>query len=75
MLPFLKPKKLADIVYSKKSDNANKQEESMDADSLKQARDLIEAIHSKDEGRLARALKQLVNPDVNTLRKDDVPGA
>lgn len=74
MLPFLKPKKLADICYTKKSESP-KAPESVDSDSLKQARDLIEAIHSKDEGRLARALKQLINPDVNTLRKDDVPGA
>ncbi len=77
MLPFLKPKKLADtVIANRKKDSTTAQAvEEMDAESIKHAQEILESVGARDAERLARALKGISYPNPNTLKKGEVEGA
>jgi galactokinase/mevalonate kinase-like predicted kinase len=73
LLPFLKPKRIADtIIASRNSKSESKDEEQQSDAMLKVAEALVSAVHDKDASRVASALKQAWEAmEANEVEADD----
>lgn len=69
MLPFLKNKEQSIagvIIKNRKPDNSNESEELQSTSVEDCAKDLIEAIHSKDASKVVEAIKAIMNDSSET---------